>query len=242
MPDDITHPLEEYRFPNLKSLSIAEVDSFPWIRRLQAPNLTVFRFYTEGDGNLDNDCTEFLRSCKLLATVEVKVGQNCIPLLAQVVPNILHLTLRVKESHLLSITHWEEGGHSVTLPFPALRTLTLCYEDLDSGMINWQYFDELVEKRCLPRSNVASKLDSSLSPLQILAISDFQPTSINSVHYHTATVRIIRESLGIFSAILSWTLDRDQALAQDPELIGYIFEYQLYEIASPRSKPLPMIT
>lgn len=211
--EDVTPSLTEYNLPNLKSLSIEGAWSFPEISLLRAPNLTAFRLYAD-EGEPDCDYTGFLQPCQLLVTVEVNVENIFIPFIAEAAPNILHLTLRVTEPHLLSISRWEENGHSVTLPFPILRTLTLHYFSSDKDVSDFQYFDELVATRCLPRSNAASKLDSSLSPLQTLTIihynSDIRLALMSSMHYHTATACI---SGGTFSVTLSWVLGHDEALA-----------------------------
>jgi hypothetical protein len=203
----------KYEMTQLRYLSVEENWSFPWDAPIKTPNLTSLCLILK-DTHISDDCESFLASCSALTSVELTMGDHSFTCLANVIGWLLHLTLDVDEDMLGTFVDWEEFVE--VLPFPKLKTLTLVYPNVDRHVPAFWYFDDIVKKRCLPISNPASQLITPLLPLETLTIRQdpaLQATWKESVHYATATARIVPEVPKYSSMTLSWILSTEEVVA-----------------------------
>ena len=99
-----------------------------------------------------------------------------------------------------------------------MKTLTLVYPTPDGyyDVPAFWYFGDIVRKRCLPRSNVASQLIAPLLPLETLTIKqdpELQARWMESEHYATTTARMVGEESEYSSMTLSWILTTEEVVA-----------------------------
>jgi hypothetical protein len=213
------NPPSQYPLPHLKTLSVNGVYDFSWGDSITTPNLTKFSFSGE-EPEMNSSFATFLSSCPRLTSVELKMSYGSISALARVADGLIHLTLECGEAYLLPLIRWADEGLS-TPPFPKLKTLTICYSTPDGGHDPpaFHYFDELVRKRCLSLSDPASLLVHPLVPLELLIIKQnpvITSTWMQSIHYQTATARIVGKD-SYFSVVnMSWTLREDEVLTLKP--------------------------
>jgi F-box-like len=208
-------PASPYHLPKLTHLSLKCIYGFPW-QEITAPNLTSFHVKGDhGDGDIDDQCAEFLSTCQKLTSVELAMVWDSLLPLARATDILMHLSLELHETMLEPFLHWEESGLAAP-PFTNLKTLSLFYPDpedeSDYDVPALLYFDELVTKRCLPLSNPASRLASPLRPLEGLFIKHNTALPLTwaySVHCPTAMTRIFKLTGGHVSATLSWVLNKE---------------------------------
>jgi hypothetical protein len=200
--------------PHLLYLSIEGNGCIPWGMPISAPNLRSFCLLGD-DTELVTECGAFLTSCPLLVSVKLNKATS-LDTLVHVTNRLVHLSLELYELVLDLFISWWQGPFDES-PFPQLKTLTLNYtmSRLSSVPI-FHFFDDLVTLRCLPHSNAKSRLHPSLSPLEVLAIT--HPAEIpcawmDSIHYETATTRLIGEVPDCQSVTLSWVLREAEVLS-----------------------------